>query len=195
MTSSNQKILVKGHSELLKYILVKASQRGTPLTLYILETRPQCDGYRMFDELQKLNIQCKLVVDSAIGVILEDVDYVISGAEAVTENGGVINKIGTYTLAICANAMKKPVYVFAENYKFLRTFVINQSDIPKDANLRDEFTPCQIPGVPNLRFKKEDVVCPSCDFTPNNLISFIVSDSRIFKTSCVSDEFLQLFNL
>jgi translation initiation factor eIF-2B subunit alpha len=33
---------------------------------------------------------------------MEEVDMVLSGAEAVVENGGIINRVGTYTTAICA---------------------------------------------------------------------------------------------
>lgn len=180
---------------MLKYIIVEASKLNTPLTLYIVETRPECEGYRMFSELQQLGIKCKLVVDSAVAVVLHQVDYVISGAEAITENGGVINKLGTYNMALCAHALMKPVYVFAENYKFLRTFVISQKDIPMIEHMASEFEVCSNSPFKDFTFIPEDIVCPNCDFTPSDLISFIISDSRIFKTSCVSDEFIQLFNL
>ena len=42
---------------------------------------------------------------------------VMVGAEGVVENGGVINKLGTYQIAICARAHNVPVYVAAESYK------------------------------------------------------------------------------
>ena len=42
------------------------------------------------------------------------------GAEAVVENGGVINKLGTYQIAMAAKAHSVPVYVAAESYKFAR---------------------------------------------------------------------------
>ena len=42
------------------------------------------------------------------------------GAEAVVENGGVINKLGTYQIALAAKAHNVPVYVAAESYKFAR---------------------------------------------------------------------------
>lgn len=37
-----------------------------------------------------------------MGYIMDDIDLVLTGAEIVTENGGLINRIGTYTLAIVA---------------------------------------------------------------------------------------------
>lgn len=54
---------------------------------------------------------------------------VLTGAEAVVENGGIINRIGTYTTAICAKAHKRPFYVLAESFKFARLFPLSQSDL------------------------------------------------------------------
>ena len=45
------------------------------------------------------------------------VDMVLVGAEGVVENGGVINKLGTYNIALAAAAHQKSVYVAAESYK------------------------------------------------------------------------------
>ena len=45
------------------------------------------------------------------------VNMVLVGAEGVVENGGVINKLGTCTLAITAHALGCPFYVAAESYK------------------------------------------------------------------------------
>ena len=42
---------------------------------------------------------------------------ILVGAEAVVENGGIINKLGTYGMALAASAHKKPVYVAVESYK------------------------------------------------------------------------------
>jgi translation initiation factor eIF-2B subunit alpha len=51
---------------------------------------------------------------------------VLLGAEGVVENGGVINKLGTYQIALCAKALNKPFYVAAESYKFARLYPLSQ---------------------------------------------------------------------
>jgi translation initiation factor eIF-2B subunit alpha len=51
---------------------------------------------------------------------------VLLGAEGVVENGGVINKLGTYQIALCAKALGKPFYIAAESYKFARLYPLNQ---------------------------------------------------------------------
>ena len=45
------------------------------------------------------------------------VDLVLVGAEGVVENGGIINRLGTFNIALAAAAHNKPFYVAAESYK------------------------------------------------------------------------------
>lgn len=47
----------------------------------------------MYNCLKELNIPCTLVLDSAVGYIMESVDMVMVGAECVVESGGIINKV------------------------------------------------------------------------------------------------------
>lgn len=53
---------------------------------------------------------------SIIGVVCR-VDMVLVGAEGVVENGGVINKLGTFQAALAASCHNIPFYVAAESYK------------------------------------------------------------------------------
>ena len=144
--------------------------------------------------MKEAGLNCFLLVDSAMGYILEQVDYVLTGAELVTENGGIINRIGTYSLALCACPLEKPIYVLAETYKFSRIFPLDQNDIKKKVNEYKEFKLCNTKIEEITREKELRYLAPQCDFTPSNYLSFIISDSRIFKPQCISDEMLQLFN-
>lgn len=47
----------------------------------------------MYNCLKELNIPCTLILDSAVGYIMEKVDMVMVGAECVVESGGIINKV------------------------------------------------------------------------------------------------------
>ena len=69
----------------------------------------------MCTELKQEGIECTLILDAAIGYIMESIDIVLVGAEGVVESGGIINRVGTFTLALCAREMKKPFYVLAES--------------------------------------------------------------------------------
>lgn len=61
-----------------------------------------------------------------VRITRRSVDLVLVGAEGVVENGGVINKLGTYQIALAAKCLNKPFYVAAESYKFARLYPLNQ---------------------------------------------------------------------
>lgn len=59
-------------------------------------------------------------------MFMPKVDLVITGTDAVTANGAVVNKIGTAQIALCAHEARKPFIVAAETYKFApRTILAN----------------------------------------------------------------------
>lgn len=47
----------------------------------------------MCQNLRKLGVSCTLILDSAMGYVMEQVDMVMVGAEGVAESGGIINKV------------------------------------------------------------------------------------------------------
>lgn len=59
----------------------------------------------MYEELTKLDIPTVVILDSAVGYIMEKVDLVLVGAEGVVESGGIINKV-------CILVTKANVYIF-----------------------------------------------------------------------------------
>lgn len=48
----------------------------------------------MCKELEAAHIPCTLILDSAVGYVMEQVDFVMVGAEGVVESGGIVNKVG-----------------------------------------------------------------------------------------------------
>lgn len=110
---------------------------------------------------------------------------VLVGAEAVVENGGVINKLGTYQIAIAARAHSVPLYVAAESYKFARLYPLSQRDLPLERKQID-FGPLLPPQVA--------VDNPSRDFTPPAYISLLFTDLGVLTPAAVSDELIQLYS-
>jgi translation initiation factor eIF-2B subunit alpha len=45
------------------------------------------------EALQKLGIASTLILDSSVGYVMSQVDYVLLGAEGVVESGGIVNKV------------------------------------------------------------------------------------------------------
>ena len=76
-----------------------------------------------------LGIPTSIVLDCAVGAVMDQVDLCLVGAEGVMENGGIINKLGTYQIALVAKALKRPFYVAVESYKFARMYPLAQRDI------------------------------------------------------------------
>jgi len=66
--------------------------------------------------LRAAGIPTTIILDAAVGYVIDKVDMVLVGAEGVVENGGLINQIGSYQMAIVAKAANKPFYAVAERY-------------------------------------------------------------------------------
>ena len=116
--------------------------------------------------------------------MLEKVDLVIVGAEGVVESGGIINKIGTYPIAITAKSMNKPVYVVAESFKYVRVFPLNQKDVPN----------CFKYTASTLKDKKDlSKEHPLVDYTPPEYIDLMFTDLGVLTPSAVSDELIKLY--
>ncbi len=56
---------------------------------------------------------------------------VLVGAEVILDNGAILSRAGTSIIAMLAQNVRKPFYVFAESYKFLRKNYLCQRDIPQ----------------------------------------------------------------
>lgn len=100
---------------------------------------------KSFDD--NYNIDVKVIRDAEVGTLMESMDLVMVGAEAVLKNGGIINKVGTFPLAICAREMNKPLYVLAESFKFSLMFPLSQSDLPKEIRVRRSISKSTLLGL------------------------------------------------
>ena len=139
--SDGKVILTHGYSRVVQNVLIHAAQAGKNFSVLVTEGRPNADGYHAAAELLKAGIPVTLILDSAVAYSMDQADLVLVGAEGVAESGGIINKIGTYQMALCATALKKPVYVAAESYKFARLFPLAQTDLPETKEQQPPFRP------------------------------------------------------
>ena len=95
-------------------VIAELAARGALEHVLATESRPLLQGARLtVYELARLNIPHELIVDSAAaGLIARGaVDAVIVGCDRVAANGDVANKVGTYGLALAANAASIPFVV------------------------------------------------------------------------------------
>lgn len=110
--------------------ILQAHKQHKRVSVYVTEGRPGLLGMRTHQVLTAAGIPCTVLLDSAVGYVMERVDMVLLGCEAVVESGALVSSVGTYQIALVAKAMQKPVYALAESYKFLRHYPLSQNDLP-----------------------------------------------------------------
>ncbi len=162
----NAKIFVNSYSRAVMAVLEKNLDKQ--FTCYITENKPDTTSVdKITAKLKEWEINYILLPDTAVSRYMSEFDFCICGAEVVLENGGIVNQIGTYQLAIVAKYHNKPFYCCAESYKFYRFFPLTQDQ----ANFTSAMT----------------------DYTPPKLISLIISDMGLFTPPAVGDELIKLF--
>jgi ribose 1,5-bisphosphate isomerase len=111
-------ILTHCHSSSVTHLLKRAKRDGKSFEVICTETRPVFQGRLTAKEMSELDVKTTLIVDSAARFFMNQVDLVIIGADAITSQGNVINKIGTSMIALVANEARTPFYVVSELLKF-----------------------------------------------------------------------------
>jgi methylthioribose-1-phosphate isomerase len=140
------------------------------------ETRPKLQGARLTAyELKRDGIPVTLVTDNMVGYIMykQLADKVIVGADRIVQDA-VINKIGTFTIAVLAKEHKIPFYVAAPKSTFDLT--------RKSANVTiEERKPEEVTHIGSQRIAPEgvDVLNPAFDITPLKYVTAIICESGI----------------
>ncbi|KIP09129.1 hypothetical protein PHLGIDRAFT_18738 [Phlebiopsis gigantea 11061_1 CR5-6] len=122
-------ILTHSYSRVVMKALLNA-HKTKRISVYVTEARPNGLGLKTYAQLIEAGIPCTVVLDSAVAYVMDKVDFVLVGSEAVVESGGLINAVGSNQMAILAQAARKPFYALAESYKFHRHFPLSQYDLP-----------------------------------------------------------------
>lgn len=177
-------ILVHGFSRVVLEVLTTAAQNKKMFRVFCTEGRPDRTGLRFSNEMAKLDVPVKLVIDSAVAYSMDEVDMVFVGADGVVESGGIINMMGTYQIALVAHSMNKPVYVAAESYKFARLYPLDQKDMAPALRPIDFGVP-----IPS----KVEIEKSARDYTPPQYLTLLFTDLGVLTPSVVSDELIQLY--
>ncbi|CAI0452348.1 unnamed protein product [Linum tenue] len=157
---------------------------------YCTETRPFNQGSRLTAfELVHEKIPATLIADSAAAALMKEgrVSAVIVGADRVAANGDTANKIGTYSLALCAMHHKIPFYVAAP---------VTSIDLSLDSGKQiviEERSPKELLNSRGGLGKQVaasgiSVWNPAFDVTPASLIAGIITEKGVI-TKADSDAF------
>ncbi|MCK5026406.1 MAG: ribose 1,5-bisphosphate isomerase, partial [Nanoarchaeota archaeon] len=106
------------HSSTVVNILKKAKDNGVNFEVHNTETRPLYQGRKTAKELSDYGIPVRHYVDSAARLALKKADIMLIGADAITAEGKIINKIGSELISEAANKLNVPVYVCTHSWKF-----------------------------------------------------------------------------
>jgi methylthioribose-1-phosphate isomerase len=154
------------------------SSKDKGISVIANETRPYLQGARLTAwELVQEGIPCTLITDSMAGHLMSrgEVDVVVVGADRIAANGDVVNKIGTYALAVMAQRHGIPFYVAAP----LSTF---DAKIPDGSHIPIEERPAEeVTGYRGTRWAPQGVAVrnPAFDVTPAELVTGIITEKGI----------------
>ena len=161
-------------------VIRSAIARGLHIEVYVTETRPVLQGARLTAfELLMDRIPFKLITDNAVGFLMSRglIDKVVVGADRIALNGDVINKIGTYGLAVLASHHAVPFYVAAP----MSTIDPNLKcgdNAPIEFRSEEE-----VVKIHGHRIAPEGVEAlnPAFDVTPSKLVTAIITEVGVFK--------------
>lgn len=164
-------ILTHCNSEAALACLFAAHQNGTSFEVYATEVRPGNQGLLTLHALNEACIPTVYIVDSAVRCIMREIDMVIVGADAVTVNGAVVNKIGTSQIALAAHERRANMVVAAETYKFAPRTILGEF-IRIEEREPGEVLPAEMAEkLPYVRVRN-----PVFDVTPPEYIDLIITE-------------------
>ncbi|MDI3485307.1 MAG: ribose 1,5-bisphosphate isomerase [Methanolobus sp.] len=156
-------------------IIKTAFDQGKDISVIATESRPRRQGFITIKELNDYGIPTTLIVDSAVRLTMKEVDLVVVGADSISINGALINKIGTSQLAMAAQEARRNLIVAAETYKFSpRTLLGEMVEIEDRSS--DEVIDAEIlKELPNVKVRN-----PAFDVTPAEYIDLIITEVGAF---------------
>ncbi len=169
--------------------IYRAHDAGIPVHVWVDETRPRNQGASLTAfELAEHGVPHTVIADNTGGLLMMrgQVDLCIVGADRVTRNGDVCNKIGTYLKALAAHDNNVPFYVALP----LSTFdphLENGAAIPIEERSPSEVT--HIEGldkdgkIARIQLTRSPAANPGFDITPARLVSGYITENGLFSTA------------
>jgi methylthioribose-1-phosphate isomerase len=155
-----------------------AHEQGKRIHVFVDETRPRLQGARLTAwELQQMGVPFTVVPDGASGHFMRTakIDLCVVGCDRVAANGDTANKIGTYNLALAANAHGVPFYI-AGPTSTVDLATPSGDAIPIEERPADEMT--HLAGV-RVTPAGAAVANPAFDVTPAACITGIITEKGV----------------
>ena len=168
------KILTHCHSTEALAVIKEMKSSGKNISVMATETDPLEQGIKTVKELKKSKIPVELILDSAVGYFMPEIDVVIVGTDSMRKEG-VVNKIGTKMYAIVAKEHKKPFFFVGNSLKIdkRKMFGIEERSIKEV--LKEIRTTSKLSGV--------KIRNPAFDITPWKYVSKVITEKGVFNES------------
>jgi ribose 1,5-bisphosphate isomerase len=164
------------HSSTVTRLLAKVKEDGKNFKVICTETRPAYQGRITANELVGLGIETTFIVDSAARSFMGTVDVVIVGADAITSEGNVVNKIGSSGIAVLAHEARVPFYVVSELLKF------DPETLKGECEKIEQRNPAEVwSEAPSKLIVRN----PAFDVTPNRYIHGLICEEGIIAPQSV----------
>jgi methylthioribose-1-phosphate isomerase len=181
LTHCNAGALATGGYGTALGVIRAAWESGKHVRVVADETRPILQGARLTAwELMQDNIPVTLITDNMAGALMRQgrIQACVVGADRITANGDVANKIGTYSVAVLARHHNIPFYVAAPT-STLDLSLPSGSEIPIESR-----NPREVTHVYDQAHVAPDGVSvdnPAFDVTPAELITAIITEKGAFR--------------
>ena len=157
-------------------VIRAARDAGKNINVICDETRPRGQGASLSVwEMQQENIPVKLISDVASGYLMSQgmIDKVVIGVDRIAK-GGVVNKVGSFMVALAAKQHDIPFYVAAPYSTFDHEISIFDTEIEE----RDD-DEVRYYGGARICPEGTEVINPAFDITPKEFITGIITEKGI----------------
>jgi ribose 1,5-bisphosphate isomerase len=155
-------IMTHCHSNDLMAVFAEARRNKKNFKVIVTETRPLYQGLKTAKELLEMGIPVVYCEDSAMAYMMKETAKTMVGCDAILPDGSIVNKIGTFLLALVAKEFGRPFLVVGETLKMTEQVEIEQRAAP------EVIDPRKLPGA--------EVVNPAFDITPGDLVTAIITE-------------------
>lgn len=170
-------VMTQCFAETIVGMLLRAAQKqNSNLKFFCPETRPYYQGARLTASvIADMGFEVTVITDNMPGFVLKEknVDVFTSAADVISLDGYIVNKVGTFQIALAANYYGIPYYVTGSpnrGHATIDTVTIEERD-PKLV-LESMGQKHTLPGVKGYY--------PAFDITPPSLCDGVITDKGIF---------------
>ena len=162
-------------STVAEALIASFRMRGVPKAVYVLETRPGLEGWAMAGELHRSDLEVTVAVDSAVSHLIKKVDLVLIGADLVTADGCVLNRVGTSVACQLAHASSVAVMALAPSY--VASSVLAEGVTIDDRGRAEVLRAGLVERATGLRVEN-----PADDLVPPELVGRVATDDGVMET-------------